>query len=116
MALEVLYVPTSAPWYASFVSELLSFPAGKHDDALGLVGQLRDRMVKGRKPKPVRLTIDTWRETWDQVFKRHCRKMRQLREMESEARALRLNISRMNRRLSEAPDLPGLQDSARRRS
>ena len=42
MALDGLYVLTSVPWYAEFKSELLSFPAGKHDDqvdALGLVGQ-----------------------------------------------------------------------------
>jgi phage terminase large subunit-like protein len=32
MALEGLYVPAGAPWYPEFKSELLSFPAGKHDD------------------------------------------------------------------------------------
>ena len=54
MALEGLYVPTKANWYPAFRSELLSFPAGKHDDqvdALGLVGQLLDQMVPGQKPK-----------------------------------------------------------------
>lgn len=54
MALEGLYVPIHAPWYADLRSELLSFPAGKHDDqvdALGLVGQLIDMMTAGRKPK-----------------------------------------------------------------
>lgn len=53
MALEGLYVPINATWYADLRSELLSFPAGKHDDqvdALGLVGQLLDRMMKGKKP------------------------------------------------------------------
>jgi predicted phage terminase large subunit-like protein len=56
MALEGLYVPTSADWFASFRAELLSFPAGKHDDqvdALGLVGQLLDTMLAGQiPPKP----------------------------------------------------------------
>jgi hypothetical protein len=36
-------------------SELLSFPAGKHDDcvdALGLIGQLLDRISVGNKPAP----------------------------------------------------------------
>jgi predicted phage terminase large subunit-like protein len=50
MALEGLYVPINAPWYQEFKSELLSFPAGKHDDqvdALGLIGQLLDQMVPG---------------------------------------------------------------------
>jgi predicted phage terminase large subunit-like protein len=54
MALEGLYVPVNAPWYPEFRSELLSFPAGKHDDqvdALGLVGQLLEQMIPGQKPK-----------------------------------------------------------------
>jgi hypothetical protein len=61
MALEGLYVPVNAPWYPEFRSELMGFPAGKHDDqvdALGLIGQLLDQMVPGQaikelpKPKP----------------------------------------------------------------
>jgi hypothetical protein len=35
-------------------SELLSFPAGKYDDqvdALGLIGQLLDRITAGQRPK-----------------------------------------------------------------
>jgi predicted phage terminase large subunit-like protein len=54
MALEGLYVPIHALWYPALRSELLSFPAGKHDDqvdALGLVGQLLDRMLAGQKAK-----------------------------------------------------------------
>ena len=55
VALEGLYVPVNAPWYPAFRSEILSFPAGKHDDctdALGLVGQLLDRMSAGVVPEP----------------------------------------------------------------
>lgn len=60
MAQNGLYVPVNAPWYPALRSELLSFPAGKHDDqvdALGLVGQLLDKMTAGvarkeEKPKP----------------------------------------------------------------
>lgn len=47
-------MPVNAPWYAELRRELLSFPAGKHDDivdALGLVGQLLDRMLAGNRPK-----------------------------------------------------------------
>jgi predicted phage terminase large subunit-like protein len=54
MALEGLYIPAKAAWYPALRSELLSFPAGKHDDqvdALGLVGQLLDHMLSGEKPK-----------------------------------------------------------------
>jgi predicted phage terminase large subunit-like protein len=53
MALEGLHVPISAPWYPGLRSELLSFPAGKHDDqvdALGLVGQLLNKMSLGKYP------------------------------------------------------------------
>jgi hypothetical protein len=53
MATNGLYVPTSKPWYEAFRSELLTFPTGRHDDqvdALGLVGQLLDKMIVGRRP------------------------------------------------------------------
>ena len=56
MALEGLYLPTSKPWAEALRSELLSFPAGKHDDqadALGLIGQLLDIIGYGETPKVV---------------------------------------------------------------
>jgi hypothetical protein len=56
MALDGLYVPVHAPWYPAFRSELLSFPAGKFDDqvdAIGLVGQLLDRMMSGERIAPL---------------------------------------------------------------
>ena len=77
MALEGLHVPTHAAWYPALRSELLSFPAGKHDDqvdALGLIGQLLDRMTGGLRPKKVEAPIqfsdykkmragnDSWKE------------------------------------------------------
>jgi hypothetical protein len=56
MELDGLYVPTRASWFADFRAELLSFPAGKHDDivdGIGLVGQILDRMAAGRaSPSP----------------------------------------------------------------
>ncbi len=54
MGQEGLYVPAGAPWLADFRAELLSFPAGRHDDqvdALGLVGQLLDKMFVPPPPK-----------------------------------------------------------------
>ncbi len=61
MALDGLYVPIDAPWYEAFVSELTTFPAGKNDDQvdmLGLIGQLLDKMfapnakkVEEQKPR-----------------------------------------------------------------
>jgi hypothetical protein len=78
MALNGLYVPEHASWYAAFRSELLHFPAGKHDDqvdALGLVGQLLDKMVKGSRPSPNKDRPITARPTWDELFKRHQRRL-----------------------------------------
>jgi predicted phage terminase large subunit-like protein len=65
MALEGLYVKADAPWLADFRAELLSFPAGRHDDqvdAIGLVGQLLDRMFAAPKPRP---TEKPRRDRWD---------------------------------------------------
>jgi predicted phage terminase large subunit-like protein len=58
MATNGLYVPVGKSWYEPFRSELLAFPAGRHDDqvdALGLIGQLLDKMIPAQrivKPKP----------------------------------------------------------------
>jgi predicted phage terminase large subunit-like protein len=61
MALDGLHIPAGAAWRAELESELMSFPAGKHDDqvdALGLVGQLLDKMIgpgdgkNARGPEP----------------------------------------------------------------
>lgn len=54
MAMQGLHVPRDAPWLADFISELMSFPVGVHDDqvdACGLIGQLMDRMSAGDAPK-----------------------------------------------------------------
>lgn len=51
MAMDGLYMPKDAPWRADLLAELLSFPVGVHDDqadALGLIGQILDRMQKGK--------------------------------------------------------------------
>lgn len=55
MALDGLYYSTEAPWRGALETELMSFPAGKHDDqvdALGLIGQLLDKMSPGVVPEP----------------------------------------------------------------
>lgn len=55
MSMNGLYVPTHAPWYPEFRRELLTFPAGKYDDsvdALGLIGQVLDKMIAGKTLAP----------------------------------------------------------------
>ena len=52
MATNGLYVPVNKPWYEAFRSELLTFPTARHDDqvdALGLIGQLLDKMIGGKR-------------------------------------------------------------------
>lgn len=54
IAMNGLYLPR-ADWVAEFRRELLTFPAGKHDDqvdALGLIGQLLDHIGGPRKEQP----------------------------------------------------------------
>lgn len=63
-----LYVPANAPWYPVLRSEMLSFPAGRHDDMvdmLGLLGQLLDRMLKGSSPV---VALKPKRDRWDKSF------------------------------------------------
>lgn len=70
MALNGLYIPADAPWRADFEPELLSFPAGKHDDqvdALGLIGMLLDKMLPPPGPKPPAPPTDSW----DRAFNRN---------------------------------------------
>lgn len=70
MPLDGLHVPINASWYPAFKSELLAFPAGKHDDcvdALGLIGQVLDRMSAGRKPPPETPLLGMHSMTLDQL-------------------------------------------------
>ncbi len=70
MAAGGLYIPADAPWRAEVEAELLSFPAGKHDDvpdALGLCGQLLDRMLPPPSAKPPPEPIDPWAERFKKM-------------------------------------------------
>ena len=71
MATGGLFVPQHAEFLPVLKSELLSFPAGKHDDivdALGLIGQILDRMSPGHplepeKPRPKVLSFEPGKTT-----------------------------------------------------
>lgn len=55
MAMGGLYIKFDAPFATDLIPELMSFPVGVHDDqvdALGLVGQLIDKMTAGLPDKP----------------------------------------------------------------
>lgn len=55
MAMMGLHIPLGAPWFSDLKSELMVFPNGHHDDqadALGLIGQVLDKMVGGPAPPP----------------------------------------------------------------
>jgi predicted phage terminase large subunit-like protein len=68
-ALDGLWLPRNASWLPAFLNECLSFPAGRHDDvvdALGLAGQLLDKMVDGTTPKPAG---SKHQDSWDKAFK-----------------------------------------------
>lgn len=78
MDMDGLYVPIDAPWYAAFEKELLTFPAGRNDDqvdALGLIGQILDKMVAGHylapppeKPKILSTDPDLCTVTLEDMF------------------------------------------------
>ena len=71
MALDGLYVPTKAAWYPAFRTELLTFPAGEHDDqvdALGLIGQVLDRMTPGIAPREPEKSRGANEMTMDQAW------------------------------------------------
>lgn len=63
MALDGLYLPKDAPWVGALRQELLTFPAGKHDDqvdALGLIGQLLDQIAPGQRLVVEKMRRDRW--------------------------------------------------------
>jgi len=57
MAHDGLWVPVQEPWYPAFKKEMLTFPFGRHDDqadAMSLIGQVLDKMVKGTPIGPAK--------------------------------------------------------------
>lgn len=59
VATQGLYYRKEASWRADFETELLMFPAGRHDDqvdALSVVGQLLDQILAGRFPAKPKLS------------------------------------------------------------
>lgn len=55
-AMGKVYLPRNAPWLADFLTELHSFPAGRTDDqvdVVGLIGRMLDEMIGARVPDVV---------------------------------------------------------------
>lgn len=66
-AMGMVHLPHNAPWVADLTAELLSFPAGKHDDQvdmLSLIGRMLDTMVAGRIPPPAPRPNDKWAQAY----------------------------------------------------
>lgn len=79
--------PENCPWVSDLISELLTFPAGRHDDqvdAMALLCRLLDSMVPAEVPKPaVPLSgrVDAWAEaearpTAKALFEQHFKSRR----------------------------------------
>jgi len=78
MEMDGLYVPIHASWYPAFRKEILTFDAARNDDqvdALGLVGQVLDKMIRGRpvvvqteKPKVLSTDPRSCTVTLDDLF------------------------------------------------
>jgi predicted phage terminase large subunit-like protein len=47
----LIHLPRRAPWVEEFRKEIMSFPAGKHDDQIDALSQALDRAFSP-KPKP----------------------------------------------------------------
>lgn len=72
MAVDGLRIPEGAEWRTDFENELMSFPVGKHDDqvdALGLVGQLLDRMIQPEKSRDTEPSRGLRDMTMNEAFK-----------------------------------------------
>ena len=70
MAMQGLYVPRDAPWLSDFITELMSFPVGVHDDqvdAIGLCAQLMDRMAMPRQEAKIHASAHVPRVVSDGV-------------------------------------------------
>jgi predicted phage terminase large subunit-like protein len=66
MELSGLYLPVNAPWRRELEIELQQFPLGAHDDmvdALGLAGQLLDKVWKATPPRKPDIE-----DEWDRAY------------------------------------------------
>jgi hypothetical protein len=63
----------TAPWLGAFLEEILAFPNSKHDDiadSLGLIGQLLDKMMVGKRPVNRARKFDPDKDAYRPVPKR----------------------------------------------
>lgn len=67
LAMGKVYLPRNAGWVTDLVAEMLSFPAGRHDDSvdcLSLLGRMLDNMVGGSYPAKPKPPLDRWARTF----------------------------------------------------
>ncbi len=73
LSMGKVYFPVNAPWAAELVSELLRFPAGKHDDqvdVMSLFGRMLDDLVKGDRPKITEPMRGLFEMTLDEIWEK----------------------------------------------
>lgn len=78
MAMGKIYLPKNALWSHDLIAEIISFPAGKHDDqvdVLSLFGRMLDKMITGNDPG-LRVKKEN---TFNDLFDRHLRAKRMAR-------------------------------------
>lgn len=71
MAMGKVYFPKQAPWTELLVRQILTFPAGAHDDAvdvLSLIGRMIDEMHSGTRHKVTNPTDWLRRPTFDEII------------------------------------------------
>ena len=74
MAQGKVYLPKHKPWADQLLSELLKFPAGKHDDqvdALAIIGRMLTDMVRADSPPRPRVAREP---TVNELFEAHIKK------------------------------------------
>lgn len=71
MAMGKVFFPQNATWMSTLEHEILTFPAGKHDDmvdCLSLLGRMLSRMVRANRPREQKVNKTLQAVTYDELW------------------------------------------------